>query len=230
MDRHTVVLADDHHLVRAGLRSLIEDYDAYEVVGEAGDGRGAVELSERLHPAVTVLDVTMPRLGGIEATPQIKEVSPRTKVLILSMYATRDFVLQALHAGADGYLLKDAAAVELALALDALCTGQRYLSPAVSSAVVEHALSVPMPLGDPLRPPPVAAPAGDMPLTPRQVEILKLLASGKSAKEAAYELGLSVKTVETHRAQIMERLGIRDVPRLVLYALRQGLISPEGRH
>ncbi|WKB56095.1 response regulator [Eleftheria terrae] len=219
--RKTVVLADDHQLVRAGLRSLIEDFGDYEVLGEAQDGEEAISLALRLKPAVIVLDITMPRLSGLDALPRLKSVSPATRLLIVSMYDSGDFVMQALRLGADGYLLKDAAAVELQFALDAVANGRRYLSPAVSGTVVQHALlhsgeTVPAPLL-----------SETTPLTPRQIEILTLLASGKGMKEIAYDLGLSVKTVETHRAQIMERLNIRDVPRLVLYAVRQGLVSPD---
>lgn len=213
----TVILADDHQLVRAGLRSLIEEYDGYEVVAEADDGLQAIDLAERHRPDLFVLDITMPRLNGIEALPRLKAASPDTHVLIVSMYEGSDFVMQALAAGASGYLLKDAAAVELTMALDALCAGRRYLSPAVSSAVIDRALAAPQATTLPL-------PLADSPLTPRQVEILRLLASGRSMKEVAFDLGLSVKTVETHRAQIMERLDIHDLPRLVLYAVRQGLV------
>jgi len=211
----TVILADDHQLVRAGIRSLIEDFAGFQVVGEADDGEKAVALATEVQPDVVLMDITMPRLGGIDALPRLKQASPASRVLILSMYDGSDFVMQALRGGADGYLLKDAAAIELQLALEAVVAGRRYLSPAVSGTVVSCALQP-------------SSPAQGSPqalLTPRQVEILKLLASGKGAKEVAFELGLSVKTVETHRAQIMERLHIRDLPRLVLYAVRHGLVS-----
>lgn len=223
--RHSVVLADDHQLVRAGLRSLIEEFDHYEVVCEADDGEQAIACVQRLQPDLLVLDITMPRLNGLQALPRVREASPHTRTLIVSMHESADFVMQALRAGAHGYLLKDGAAVELQIALEALRNGQRYLSPAVSSTVVEQALaragdgpvSAPAPLD--------ALDADAIPLTPRQLEILKLVVSGRSMKEIAYDLGLSVKTVETHRAQLMERLGIRDLPRLVLYAVRRGLVS-----
>lgn len=260
---HDIVIADDHQLFRAGLRSLIEDIEGFDVVGEAADGVEAIEQAARLAPRLMLLDITMPRLNGLEALPRVKAASPATRVLVVSMYQSSDFVMQALRDGADGYLLKDAAAMELQLALQALAAGQRYLSPAVSAAVVQHALgqavvaaapAVPAPGAAhapvlPARGPAVASglpasgsgsasgalgavpqpaprPAAEpSPLTPRQIEILRLLASGNAMKQIAYDLGLSVKTVETHRAQLMDRLGIRDLPRLVLYAVRQGLVS-----
>lgn len=227
MTTHTVILADDHRLVRAGLRSLIEDLPDHEVVAEAEDGMEAIELVQEHRPDLLTLDITMPRLDGIQALPRIKTLSARTRVLIVSMYDSADFVMQALRAGADGYLLKDAAAVELTLALQALSEGKTYLSPAVSAAVVEQALAPR--LGGETKPAPLSPAEADLPLTPRQVEILRHVVTGRSMKEIAYELDLSVKTVEAHRAQIMERLEIRNLPQLVLYAVRHGLVSP-GQH
>lgn len=215
--KHTVGIVDDHKLVRAGLRSLIEDFGDYEVVAEAQDAVGAIDVVDRMRPDVMILDITMPGASGLDVLPTIKSVSPETQVLIMSMYDSHDFVMQALRQGANGYLLKDFAAVELQLALMSLIAGRRFLSPSVSDAVVEQALS-----GDGQ---PAARSEPHALLTPRQVEILKLIAGGQTAKEIAFDLGLSTKTVETHRAQIMERLGIRDVPRLVLYAVRHGLVS-----
>lgn len=220
--RRTVILADDHQLVRAGLRSLIEEFDDYHVVAEADDGEQAVVMAGQWQPDILVLDITMPRLNGLQALPRVRQASPATRVLVVSMYDSADFVMQALRAGASGYLLKDAAAAELNLALESVWNGRFYLSPAVSSTVVGQALAretgVAGAIGTPV---PVAE---ALPLTPRQREILTMLASGRSMKEIAYDLGLSVKTVETHRAQIMDRLAIHDVPRLVLYAVRHGLV------
>jgi len=227
MTKYKVILADDHQLIRAGLRSLIEDMDHYQVVAEALDGERAIALVELHRPDLLLLDITMPRLDGIQALPGIKAMSPQTRVLIVSMYEGGDFVMQALRAGADGYMLKDAAAVELALAMHAVLAGRTYLSPSVSAAVVAQALSPP--LGGDSRPAPLQRIEGDLPLTPRQIEILQRVVRGHSMKEVAFELGLSVKTVEAHRAQIMERLGIRNLPQLVLYAVRHGLVSPEQR-
>lgn len=217
MNKHSVAIVDDHQLVRAGLRSLIEDFGDYEVVAEAEDAMGAIGLADDHKPEVMVLDITMPGTSGLDVLPTVKSVSPHTHVLVMSMYDSHDFVMKALRQGANGYLLKDFAAVELQLALKSLVSGRRFLSPSVSSGVVEQALSSEGQAGS--RDDKLAS------LTPRQTEILKLIASGQSAKEVAHGLGLSVKTVETHRAQIMERLGIRDVPRLVLFAVRHGLVS-----
>jgi DNA-binding NarL/FixJ family response regulator len=223
MRNQRVILADDHALVRAGIRSLIDELPHHEVVAEAQDGQQAIELVGQQRPDVLVLDIHMPRLDGIRALPHIKRASPATRVLMVSMYDSADFVMQALRAGADGYLLKDAAASELALALQALEAGRTYLSPAVSATVVQLAIAAaPAPA-----PPAAAPPAVELPLTPRQVEVLQRVVAGRSMKEIAYELQLSVKTVEAHRAQIMERLGVRNLPQLVLLAVRRGLVAPD---
>ncbi|RZL37229.1 MAG: response regulator transcription factor [Rubrivivax sp.] len=224
MTTHRVMLADDHSLVRAGIRSLIEELPHHEVVAEAEDGEEAIELAGQQQPDLLVLDINMPRLDGIRALPRIKEASPATRVLIVSMYDSADFVMQALQAGADGYLLKDAAAVELTLALQALEAGQSYLSPAVSAPVVQRALAG---MQTCATTPPQPPAASALPLTPRQVDILRRVAAGASMKEIAYELQLSVKTVEAHRAQIMERLSIRNLPQLVLFAVRCGLVTAD---
>jgi DNA-binding NarL/FixJ family response regulator len=211
-----VLLADDHTLVRAGIRTLIEGLDGASVVAETGDGLEAVDLCERLRPDVVLLDVTMPGLNGLEAAPRIARVSPGTKILVLSMHASEGYVAQALRAGVHGYLLKDAAATELEVALRAVLRGSSYLSPAISRHVVDGFLRG---TGQPASPLSL--------LTARQREILQLVAEGRSTKEIAADLGLSVKTVETHRAQLMERLEIRDVAGLVRLAIREGLVSPD---
>lgn len=218
MRMQRVVLADDHSLVRAGLRSLIQELPGHEVVAEAEDGERAVELVTEHRPDLLVLDINMPRLDGLHALPLVKRAVPATRVLVVSMYDGADFVMQALRAGADGYLLKDAAATELMLALQALEAGRTYLSPAVSAPVVQQALAA--------APAPAAA-LEDLPLTPRQAEVLKRVVTGQSMKEIAWELQLSVKTVEAHRAQIMERLGVRNLAQLVLYAVRRGLVTAD---
>jgi DNA-binding NarL/FixJ family response regulator len=206
-----VVLADDHVLMRSGLRALIEQLPDYEVVAEVGDGAALLETVAAQPVDLAIVDIQMPVLGGIEALQALKRRGNAPKVLILSMHSAEDYVLRAMRLGAEGYLLKDAAAVELEVALTALRCGERYLSPRVSETL-EHTHR-----GD--DEPPA--------LSPRQREVLRLIALGRATKEIAYQLGLSPKTVETHRAQIMERLGIRDVAGLVRYSLRQGLIHED---
>jgi len=211
-----VLLADDHALVRAGMRSLLRDIEGVEVVGEAADGGQALALAERERPDVVLLDIAMKGMNGLEAAARFRELHPGIKVIILSMHASEEYVLQALRAGAAAYLIKDSATAELELALRSVMRGETYLSPAISRQVVEGYVQR------------VGAGAGENPLTPRQREVLKRIAEGRSTKEIAFDLGLSVKTVETHCAQIMERLGIRDVAGLVRYAMRTGLVPPEN--
>lgn len=187
------------------------------VVAETGDGREALELIEQHRPDVVLLDITMPGLNGLEVAARTARSSPRTRVVILSMHANEAYVAQALRAGIAGYLLKDAAATELEAALRAVSRGETYLSPAISRHVVEGFLGRAPKEGDPL--------AG---LTARQREILQLIAEGMSTKEIAVKLGVGVKTVETHRAKLMERLNIRDVAGLVRFAIRSGIISPDA--
>lgn len=210
-----IVLADDHALVRAGIRALLERWPVTEVVGEAADGHAALALVAKHRPDVLLMDVAMQEMNGLEAAQRILEEAPETKVIILSMHANEEYVLRALQSGAAGYLLKDSAAVELELALEAVARGDTYLSPAISRTVIDRYLG---------RVSGSEEKAAD-PLTPRQREILKHLAEGESVKEIAFALGLSVKTVESHRAAIMERLDIRDTAGLVKYAMRVGLIS-----
>lgn len=212
-----VVLADDHALVRAGIRSLLGAMIDVEVVGEASSGEEALALAQRERPDVVLMDIAMKGITGLEAAARMREQHPAVRVVILSMHAGEEYVLQALRAGAVGYLLKDAATGELELALRTVIRGESWLSPAVSRQVVEGYVQR------------VGGDAGGADvLTARQREVLRHVAGGKSTKEIAFVLNLSVKTVETHRAQIMERLGIRDVAGLVRYALRTGLIPPEG--
>ena len=210
-----ILLADDHTLVRAGIRALLAQMPDIEVVGEAGDGREALALVKALLPDVLLMDIAMTGMSGLEAAAQAKKECPGVKVIILSMHANEEYVMQALLVGAVGYLLKDAASVELELALKAAVAGQTYLSPAISRQVIENYVTR------------VGGIVPPDPLTARQREILQLVAEGRSTKEIAFALEISVKTVETHRAQIMERLDIHDVPGLVKYAIRTGLIPPE---
>jgi DNA-binding NarL/FixJ family response regulator len=214
MSRMRILLADDHTLVRAGLRALVESIDGAEVVGESGEGREALEMIGTLRPDVALLDIGMPGMNGLEVARRAAEASPRTRVIILSMHAEDTYVRQALRAGVSGYLLKGAAVSELPLALSAVMRGEIYLTPRVSQTVVDGMLRDGPAASDPLEG-----------LTERQREILQLIAEGKSTKEIAGILDVSVKTVETHRARLMERLSIRDVAGLVRFAIRAGLVE-----
>ena len=207
-----VLLVDDHHLVRTGMRSLMQAMSDITVVGESGDGRAALELLTSLQPNIVLMDIAMPELNGLEATTRIAKDFPNTRVIILSMHASEEYVLQALRAGASGYLVKNAAPEELELAIRAVARGETYLSPAISRHVVEELLGRSTASTNPVDA-----------LTPRQREILQLVAEGKSTKQIAGSLGVSVKTIESHRAQLMERLDIRDVAGLVRFAIRHGV-------
>lgn len=211
-----VILAEDHTLVRAGIRALLENLPGVEVVGEAGDGQEALRLIAQHQPDVVVMDIGMPKLNGLEAAARVARDHPQTRVIILSMHLNEEYVLRALHAGAAGYLLKDAGTAELELALQAVARGDTYLSPPVSKRVIADYVQRVERLVDPLER-----------LTPRQREILPLIAEGHTVRAMAQSLNISVKTVETHRAQLMERLDIHDVAGLVRYAMRRGLITPE---
>jgi len=208
-----ILLADDHNLVRSGLKSLLQGMAGVEVVAEATNGREAVDLVGTTKPDVVLMDIGMKELNGIEAAAIIAREQPSVRVIILSMHDTQDFVSQALKAGAAGYVLKDAAPLELEFALQAVTHGETYLSPKVSRQVVQSYV----------RPP--DAETGLEALSPRQREILKAIVSGRTTKQIAYDLGLSIKTIETHRAQIMDRLDIHDVVGLVRFSIRIGMIS-----
>ncbi len=221
-----VLLADDHALVRAGIRALLTGLPDVESVIEAGDGQEALSLLRELKPDVALVDIAMPGLNGLELAARVMREAPGTRLVILSMHGTPGHVAQALRAGVCGYLLKDSAADELPVLLRAVMRGETYLSPTISKQVVDGYLGR-------TSSPATAAAAGahdssdlDV-LTPRQREILQLVAEGKSTKEVAQLLDLSAKTVETHRAQIMDRLGIRDLAGLVRYAVRTGLVSTD---
>jgi DNA-binding NarL/FixJ family response regulator len=206
-------------MVRAGLISMLQRDPGNEVVGEAGDGRQAVEMARKLQPDVIFCDVTMPLLNGIEATRHIREFSPREiKVIMISVHYDQTMVTEALRAGANGYLLKTSAAVELQLAVRAAREGATYLSPRVGQVVVDGLLAD----RDPERPRVFSA------LTAKQREVLQLLAEGKTNKEVAACLCISAKTVEAHRGQLMEKLHIHTVAGLTKYAIREGITSVEG--
>ncbi|OJT24454.1 DNA-binding response regulator [Archangium sp. Cb G35] len=213
-----VILTDDHQLVRAGLRALLDTFGDIEVLAECGDGQEALALTDRLQPDVLLLDISLPGLNGIEVARRVPKVSPSTRVLVLSMHTAAEYVAQALRAGVAGYLIKDAAVAELKVALESVRQGRTYLSPAVSQPVVEGFLRI-------TEDAPAARPL-DL-LTTRQREVLQLIAEGHATRAIAERLRVSVKTVEAHRAQLMERLGIHDVPSLVRLAVRHGLVPDE---
>lgn len=212
-----VLLADDHALVRAGIRSLLESLPGVQVVGETGDGLEAVELVRRNPPDVILLDVTLPGLNGLEAAARIVQLGVPTRVLMLSMHASPDYAARAFAAGALGYLNKDAAFDELSEAIEEVCAGRRYLCRAIDDDVVRE---LERRVG--------SSATGTNVLTPRQRQILQMIAEGQGTRQIAERLFLSVKTVETHRAQLMQRLDIHDVPGLVRFAMRNGLLPPES--
>jgi len=211
-----VVLADDHALVRAGIRALLEKLPGIEVVGEAGTGREALELVRSELPNIVLMDIAMAELGGLEALPRITKDFPSVKVIILSAHASEEYVIRALREGASGYMLKDSATAELELAINSVIQGKIYLGPSISRTVIDDYLQR---VGG-------AVTALEQ-LTSRQREILQSIAEGKNAKEIAAQLDISIKTVESHRLQLMDRLNIHDIPGLVRYAIRNGLVSAE---
>ncbi|WP_025127242.1 response regulator transcription factor [Pseudomonas sp. PH1b] len=212
-----LLLVDDHSLIRAGVRALVMDIPGYAVIGEADDGAHLLDMVEELQPDIILLDLSMKRTGGLDALRQLKALHPQSKVLILSMHTDPNLIMQALESGAHGYLLKDTTATELEHALEALRNNERYLSPAIAHTVINQALT----RAQKSQPQPVE----NHNLTGRQLEILRLIVRGKSTREIALGLGLSIKTVETHRSQIMKRLQIFDVAGLVLFAVRERIIS-----
>jgi DNA-binding NarL/FixJ family response regulator len=211
-----ILLADDHALVRAGIRTLLEKIPNVEVVGEASTGRQALEMVKTTLPNLVLMDIAMAELGGLEALPRITKDFPGVKVVILSAHANEEYVIRALRSGAAGYMLKDAATAELELAIRSVSEDKTYLSPSISRTVIDSYLER---VGGQLSP--------LEQLTSRQREILQSIAEGKNTKEIASELDISFKTVESHRLQLMERLNIHDIPGLVRYAIRSGLVSAE---
>jgi DNA-binding NarL/FixJ family response regulator len=211
----TIVVADDHKIVREGIRKLLEAREDFQVVGEASDGEEAVQMVLEKKPDVALMDIWMPRLSGIDATRRIGKRGLDTKVLVLSMHESRTYVEEVLRAGAAGYILKNAASQDLLNAIDAVCNGASYLSPAITQQVVD-AIARP---GD-------AVPSGVAALTDREREVLQLIAEGLSSKEIAGMLGVSLKTVDSHRSNLMEKLDIHKVSGLVRFAIRSGLVEP----
>jgi DNA-binding NarL/FixJ family response regulator len=204
-----VVLADDHDLVRSGIKALLGMVPGVQVIAEARDGRELVSLVESLRPDVAITDISMPGMDGIAAISEIHSRHPEVRILVLSMYDTVDFVKRAVASGACGYIMKDAPPFELEQALHSVVTTGSYYSSAIAQRLLQP-----------------SEPTASDELTERQIEILTLIAQGKASKEIAYELGLSPKTVDVHRARIMERLRLNDIASLTLYAVRKGLIKP----
>jgi DNA-binding NarL/FixJ family response regulator len=209
-----VILADDHRMLRDGLRAILEK-DGVHVVGEAATGHEAVALAHSLTPEVVIMDIAMPELNGIDATRRLTKELPSTKVVGLSMNADRRYVIAMLEAGAAGYLLKNEASDELLRALSAVMRGHTYLSPAVAGGVVDHVVG------------PRDRTLVDKPLSPREREVLQLLAEGKSSKEIASVLAIALPTVESHRRQLMSKLNLRTIAELTKYAIREGLTTIE---
>ena len=210
-----VLIADDHALVRAGIRALVEKIEGVEVVGEAGKGSEALELVNELKPNLMLLDLTMPDGGGFEVLAHMRKHFPQVRVIVLTVHEAGEYAIRALREGAAGFLLKSAASIELDQAIQTVIDGETYISPEMSRKIVSEVRK--------------GATKRDLldTLSPRQREVLRLIALGRTTKQIAQELGISVKTVETHRAQLMERLGIRDVAGLVRYAIFVGLIDVE---
>jgi two-component system, NarL family, response regulator NreC len=211
-----VLIAEDHKMMREGLRALLEEKLRYECVAEANDGYEAVRKAKEFHPDIVIMDIMLPNLNGIEATRQIKSQQPEIEVVVLSMHATRNYILQVLQAGASAYLLKDSTVEDLSAALTAVSKGGMYLSPAITTAAAlknEAAGISPKNLADVQR------------LTKRELQVLQLIADGRSTKEIAATLEVSVKTIETHRKQIMDKLSIRTIAGLTKYCIREGLTS-----
>lgn len=208
---YRLLIAEDHQIVREGFRVLLEKH-GFKVIGEAADGREAVRLAQTLQPDVAVLDLSMPLLNGLEATREIGQSSPRIKTILVTVHTADQYVLQALQAGARGYVLKSQTTSDLVRAINEVMRGGIYLSPGISEAVVQAYLG--------------KAELPSDPLTSREREVLQLIAEGKTTKEIADLLGISVKTVEAHRARLMDKLDIRQTAGLVRYAIRRGLTQP----
>jgi DNA-binding NarL/FixJ family response regulator len=204
-----IVLADDHDLVRSGIKALLSMVDGLEVIAEARDGEELIALVDSLMPDVVMTDISMPKMDGISAISQIHAKHPQVRLLVLSMYDTVDFVKRAVANGACGYLMKDAPPFELEQSVRSVMATGSYFSPAIAQRLLQP-----------------SEPTVDDELTHRQVEILRLIAQGRASKEIAYELGLSPKNLDVHRARIMERLRLNDIASLTLYAVRKGLIKP----
>ncbi len=217
MRKITVLLVDDHTLMRQGVRALLQAQSDIEIVGEAGTGRQAVERTKVLNPDVVVMDIAMPLLNGLEATRRILKQNPSSRVLILSTYSDDEYVHQLTEAGAAGYLLKDSAVTDLVKAIREAHQGRSYFSPPIARRLMEH-FRERLVRGVPVRK------RTDL-LTPRETEVLQLIAEGKANKQIAGELGLGIKTIEHHRQQVMKKLNIHDIATLTRYALSKGIVE-----
>jgi two-component system, NarL family, response regulator NreC len=206
-----VILADDHELVRQGLKVLLER-EGFEVIGEASNGQEAVRLVSTVRPDVAVLDISMPILNGLDAARELQKCSQRTRAIVLTHHDEDQYVIEALRAGVKGYVLKIQAATDLVHAIQQVCRGEIYLSPSISRTVVEAFLS--------------KTPVATDPLTSRERQVLQLVGEGKSSKEIAVLLGISIKTAESHRTRLMRKLDIHELASLVRYAIRRGLVQP----
>lgn len=216
--KYRIVIAEDHTILREGLRALLSSRPEFEIVGEAEDGRMAVQCIERLKPALALMDLSMPRMNGMEAIREIKKRCPETKILVLTVHKTEEYILAAFKAGADGYALKDSTHTELVMAIKSILAGKPYLSPGISEKVIEGYLEGRQTL---------KARTPYETLTHREREILKLIAEGYKNKEIADDLCISVKTVEKHRANIMEKLGLHNVQALTVFAIEKGMVTKE---
>ena len=214
--KHKVVIAEDHTILREGLRALLSSSADFEIVGEAEDGRSAIQCVEKVKPDLVLMDLSMPRMNGMEALREIKKLRPETKVLALTVHKAEEYVLAALAAGADGYVLKDATHTELVMAIKSVLMGKRYLSPGISEKVIEGYLEGRRTLKS-------RSPWDT--LTQREREILKLVAEGYKNKDIADYLCISVKTVETHRANLMRKLDLHNVSSLTAFAMEKGLTT-----
>lgn len=221
MQKITVLLADDHTIVRQGFRALLEAEEDIAIVGEAETGRQAVQLARKLRPDVVIMDIAMPLLNGLEATRQIIQDLPSTRVLILSSYSDDEYVLRLTEAGAAGYLLKQTAVTDLFKAIREAKKGHTFFSPAISKRLMSH-YCLTLLKGGPVRKRP------DL-VTGRKAEVLQLIAEGKANKQIAAELNISIKTVENHRQHLMNRLNIHDIAGLTRYAIAQGIIETRAR-
>ena len=214
-----VILADDHKLVRAGIKSLLESSGGISVIGEADNGREVIKLTEQLNPDIVFLDIAMPELNGLQAAEKIIKDFPDVAIAILSMHLDEEYVIQALKAGASGYLLKDSAPGELKTAVETISKGKIYISPAIPREMIDEYQRRLKTASSPEE----VLTSTDI-LSTRQKEVLQLIAEGNSTREIAEKLFISVKTVETHRSQIMKKLGIKDIPGLVKYAIKKGIL------